>query len=881
MASNKEKLIAAAQKLVEKGQYDKAVKEYLRVVAEDQNDVRIWLKVGDLYAKLNRTKDAADTYQRVAVFYSDQGHYLKAVAVYKQILRIEPRMIDINLRLAEMYKQLGLLSDAMQQYETIAAHFHKEGKTKDALSALKQIVELDPENVASRIKLAELYSKEGMTKEAIDEFGRAAQFLHENDRFDDYLKVAERLLFHQPNNRAVSREAARLYTTKGDPRRALAKLQVCLKADARDVKALALLGAAFEALGQLDKTVSVLKELARVLGENGSHGDREDAYRKILEIAPEDAEARGALSGTPRKDFPEEPPEAPQPTGTADPTPVPAPPPRASMALRDREEAEAPARAAPQARLQKPTPVMVRGASFLEETAPDATVTNEGHEEEIGKILTETDVYTKYGLHAKAMEHLQKVFAWVPEHLEAREKLKTIYLAVGRVDDAVDELFDLAQQVGRSPRHEAYLREILQIQPGNGRALELLASAPAAAHAPLPQRTVVDAVAPPRIHTVVDEAPSELEEMEEISAEQVVEIGEEDPYADAIAAALAADAAAVSVVIDDEPPADEESYEFDPALGIDDATLRPEEEALDAPMSLLRAAVQSGAPAEFGPPQPGAPEPAEGNLEDDLDEADFFIQQNLLLDARHMMETLKHRHPGHPLVESRLLDLEGMERAAMAAADLPDVEDDSPAYRTLYAPRVIDTPVPDGSGPRPAELQESTAVGGVAAPVIEVGRKSVVERGVTPEDFETHYDLGIAYKEMGLIDDAIAEFNIVMQDASREVLCHMMIGLCFVEKGLMTDAIGHFKEGLYAERIQEREEMALYYELGMAYERLADAREALYYYDKVIKRDTTFRDVERRIFALRGEALPDGDVSSEFDPLLPPDEAELKKARGK
>ena len=84
----------------------------------------------------------------------------------------------MNQRLAELYKQLGLLSDAMQQYETVAAFYHREGKTREALAALKQIVELDPETVANRIKLAELYSKEQMAREAIDEFSRAAEQLH-------------------------------------------------------------------------------------------------------------------------------------------------------------------------------------------------------------------------------------------------------------------------------------------------------------------------------------------------------------------------------------------------------------------------------------------------------------------------------------------------------------------------------------------------------------------------------------------------------------------------------------------------------------------------------------------------------------------------------
>ena len=133
------------------------------------------------------------------------------------------------------------MSDAMQQYESVAAFYHREGKTREALAALKQIVELDPETVANRIKLAELYSKESMPREAIDEFSKAAEQLRQAGRVDDFMKVAERLLFHSPDNRPVTKELAGLYIEKGDPRRALPKLQVCFKADPRDTDVLSLL----------------------------------------------------------------------------------------------------------------------------------------------------------------------------------------------------------------------------------------------------------------------------------------------------------------------------------------------------------------------------------------------------------------------------------------------------------------------------------------------------------------------------------------------------------------------------------------------------------------------------------------------------------------
>src|SRR6188472_1321947 len=99
MAFNKEKVMDAARKFVDKGQIDKAVKEYLRIVSEDPKDAR---------------QDAIETYQKVAKFYHEQGFFQKAVAVYKQILKLDPRLVDVILNLAELYRQLGLMSDAMQ-----------------------------------------------------------------------------------------------------------------------------------------------------------------------------------------------------------------------------------------------------------------------------------------------------------------------------------------------------------------------------------------------------------------------------------------------------------------------------------------------------------------------------------------------------------------------------------------------------------------------------------------------------------------------------------------------------------------------------------------------------------------------------------------------
>ena len=138
-------------------------------------------------------------------------------------------------------------------------------------------------------------------------------------------------------------------------------------------------------------------------------------------------------------------------------------------------------------------------------------------------------------------------------------------------------------------------------------------------------------------------------------------------------------------------------------------------------------------------------------------------------------------------------------------------------------------------------------------------RPAVIAKPLGGPDVGTHYDLGMAYKEMGLYEEAIKEFAMVREAPAgrdRAVQCYLMIGLCQAERGRLSEAVDEFKAGLYVDHIIEREAMALYFELGAAYEALGDVREALYYFEKVHKREPRFRDVDRRI-----EALKSGEVA--------------------
>src|SRR5213075_381542 len=169
---DKNKVMESASKLISKGQFDKAVKEYQRVLEMDPDDVRVLQKLAELYQKMNRKAEAADCFEKVAKTYSQQGFYLKAVALYKQVLKVIDR-VEVNVRLAELYQQLGLVGDATKEWQTISAYYDKIDDTKASLDTLKKLIDLDPNNVTTRIRLGEQYARQDNLVEAVAELRRA------------------------------------------------------------------------------------------------------------------------------------------------------------------------------------------------------------------------------------------------------------------------------------------------------------------------------------------------------------------------------------------------------------------------------------------------------------------------------------------------------------------------------------------------------------------------------------------------------------------------------------------------------------------------------------------------------------------------------------
>ncbi len=124
-------------------------------------------------------------------------------------------------------------------------------------------------------------------------------------------------------------------------------------------------------------------------------------------------------------------------------------------------------------------------------------------------------------------------------------------------------------------------------------------------------------------------------------------------------------------------------------------------------------------------------------------------------------------------------------------------------------------------------------------------------------DFDTHYHTGIAYKEMGLMEDSIREFQdalglVKAEDGTRRFFqCANLIGHCFLEKQMPNLAVVWFNRGLETSDLDNEEKRALYYEIANAYEMAGEREKSIEYFEKLYGEDVDYRNVAERLETLR------------------------------
>ena len=155
--------------------------------------------------------------------------------------------------------------------------------------------------------------------------------------------------------------------------------------------------------------------------------------------------------------------------------------------------------------------------------------------------------------------------------------------------------------------------------------------------------------------------------------------------------------------------------------------------------------------------------------------------------------------------------------------------------------------------PPTAKLQ---AIDAGLAEIFEEYRISAEADTARNGDYETHYNLGLAYKEMDLFEEALEEFQIAVRLVSpddgtpRYLQCCNLLGHCFMQKGVPQLAVKWFNKGLNSPNTSDDERQALRFDLAAAYEQAGDLNQAKNLFTEIYGVNVSYRGVNERLKSL-------------------------------
>jgi pilus assembly protein FimV len=124
-----------------------SVRETLKRVLDElqarPRDVQLLMKAGELCQKMNENQRAAEFFGRVANEYAFDGYFLKAIAVFKQVARLDPERPEINVRLADLHFQLKLATEGRAYLKAALDGFTRLGRHAEARTARERLEAFD------------------------------------------------------------------------------------------------------------------------------------------------------------------------------------------------------------------------------------------------------------------------------------------------------------------------------------------------------------------------------------------------------------------------------------------------------------------------------------------------------------------------------------------------------------------------------------------------------------------------------------------------------------------------------------------------------------------------------------------------------------------
>jgi tetratricopeptide (TPR) repeat protein len=867
MAYNKTKHLNAATKYLQQGKMPQAILEYQQILKNEPRDQVTLMTLGDLFVRQGETFQALEYFERLAKIFLNDGFTTKAIAIYKKVAKLAPEESRPLERLAELYVQQGVLSEARPLFLQLAEMQMKAGRQPQAAMLLRKLLEAEPENLRVQIRLAELYLSMGQKKESIETFHNAMQRVLDQGDHAEAIRLADRILQLEPAHlptfllkvRALtlagkSEEAENLletlpdrdaggettsmllalYTGNGQPAKAAALAE---KVYARDPKQYAvahrIAGALLEA-GDLDRAQALLALIRDRMIDSGEHESLAQSLTRLAERRPgqvEPLEWLVDLYGRASDSF--RLPDALAQLAYAyeasgddakalatyekllERTPEDETTRRKYMRLRAKTGMEpisgeiSPAvKMAPADEVAKPAVPVTSEPALEEETQRYVT-----------QALTDVDLFSSYGLTQKAIDLLESVLERAPRHTPIIERLLDLSVGSGN-DRRTVELASLLEQIAKERNDRAGIERFAELRRRFERAAKL---GPAENQ---PKSAKSGPAAPPEFAVPIIQA--------ELDAPVEVAPPPGPMPTEPMGIPMPVESVVHEVDLSDEWAALSQQLEIAMNEEPDAAVLEAE-----APRKEVEAHAPVLIPAESGQLQ--------GEAADEEPAFDLELQSAVPVGVADS-EALS----ADALIADLAEDLESITSSLGVPSELAraTVQNSAPTSEVASAPSAH-----SGSGSH-APTGGDGSLDGPLGDLFEEFRSELGETNKEDEDLETHYNLGIAYREMGLLEEAISEFQKVASSAEKgsafryAMQCSTLLGLAFMEKGQPGIAAIWYERALKTPGLDPESILALRYDLGVAQELAGDTHAAYTSFSQVYAMNIDYRDVSERIALL-------------------------------
>lgn len=262
--THKETLIADAQKLLQKGQMDKAIKGYQEAVALDPGDIRVRQRLAELLVRANRFEEARTEFEAVGKNLSANGFYLKAIAVYKQIERLFPDDISTVLTLADLNQRHGLLPNALAEYKRAFDHYEAAKNPAEGAKVLALMQKADPQNVNIRLKHAEVLYQAGDRDASLQAFSTLAGLLIDRKDSTAFARLAVKMGQMFEDQDGFTARIIKEKITSGGAEQAVQILQSLLKEAPQDITCWRLVIEACHSLEQWERLKMACRHLIQL-----------------------------------------------------------------------------------------------------------------------------------------------------------------------------------------------------------------------------------------------------------------------------------------------------------------------------------------------------------------------------------------------------------------------------------------------------------------------------------------------------------------------------------------------------------------------------------------------------------------------------------------